>query len=165
MDRAVEAARRSGAYGVVKRPPIIASHEEAQRAGALELPIRDRARRVRLALVAQARSEVAQVRERGEQQPWPKARFLAHELASDGIAPPHERAAIRLGPHRDDAGRIIPAPQPFVCGAHAPQVSRWRGSAQGIVFNNDARAALAPPYGRGLARHVVCVVASKWQRT
>ena len=55
-----------------------------------------------------------EVVERVEQQPRPEARLLAHERAGRGDPPPDDGAAVRLGPHRDDAGRRIPAPQPFV---------------------------------------------------
>ena len=60
------------------------------------------------------RAEVLQISQRAGEQPRPKRRLLAQERARLRLAPPHQRAPVRLRPHRHDARRVIPTVEPFV---------------------------------------------------
>ena len=159
---------------------VVGADQVAQLAGAGELAVGDAARARRGVAVSSGRhhrrrghrghrghvlrpqpgAEVREVVERGEQQPRAEPDVLAHELAGRRDPPPHEGAAVGLGPHRDDAGSRVPAPQPFVfdrhgrcLGDHHRRVRRGatpRIASLSLARSRHARGADPSPRERGL---------------
>jgi hypothetical protein len=105
------------AAGAVEHDPregaqVVGADEEPERARARELAPREAP--PRRARGAQGAAEVREILERGEEQPRPEADGVALERARAGHPPPHEGAPVRLRPHRHDAGRRVPPPDPLV---------------------------------------------------
>src|SRR4051794_32176897 len=101
---------------------IAGADEIPQLAGTAELAIRDastvRQRVGAVVLARECRAQVRQVVETIEQEPRAKTVHLAHERAGLRHASPDDRVARVLRPHRHDAGRRVPPPQPlFLDGA------------------------------------------------
>ena len=122
--RAAEAPRCAAENGGHQRASGVGAHEEPQRSRAVQLAEGDAG--PALAFGGEVASEVDQIVEAVEQDPGTKAVVLSHERAGRGHAAPRHRASVRLGPHRDNAGRVVPAPEPFV---FAGRCGHWeRGS-------------------------------------
>jgi hypothetical protein len=146
-DRAAEPTRRAAEHGAGELAEVGRGDHEAQRAGAIELAVRDAAGAIAGAVAAgavaavQLGAEVREVLERGEHEPRPEAHLLAHERAAAGRAAPHERATVGLRPHRDDAGRRVPAPQPLVLARGQRRGSSGRAP---VVVARSASSNAAP---------------------
>ena len=62
------------------------------------------------------RAQVLQVDQRGQQEPGPKVFDFTHQGLCPRIPTPDQGTTFGFGPHRNDAGRFVPAVQPCILG-------------------------------------------------
>src|SRR5215211_2914698 len=105
----------------------------AKLARTVQLTVRDA--RPGSALAREPLAEVLQVIEAIEQDPRAVPLGLAHERACLGEPTPHDCRAVAFRPHRHDARRRVPTPEPFVLHAfrrsNTPASRFFRTSSQG----------------------------------
>ena len=120
---------------------VVCAHQVAQRARPSSSdsrchPVRRGPRLSRLQPRAQVR-QVVQARRAAATGGSARLRARARGRRD---APPDERAPVRLGPHRHDARRGVPAPQPLVLdAAHGAQLPRFAHTSVGGVASRGVR--------------------------
>jgi hypothetical protein len=113
-ERSAQTPSRAAQDGVGERPRVVGVDQITQCARPGELFVSNAPRRSPLSSRSKPRAQVREIIERGEDEPRPKMCHFPHEFARFRQPPPDEGAPIGLGPHGDDAGRIVPTPEPLL---------------------------------------------------
>ena len=110
-DVAAEPPRGALEHEAVSSCAVVGADEIAQRAGAVELAIGQLG--IRIAIATECGAEMREVVERSSSSHGRKRSSSRTRAPVSADASPDDRPRV-LRPHRDDARRRVPAPQPFV---------------------------------------------------
>jgi len=108
-------------------PAIFGTDQIPQLARTFELAKRHKG--PRRSFGRQLHSEVTEVLDPIEKNKGPEPLLLPDQLTAVRFSPKNRGGTVCLRPHRDDAGGVVPSPQPFILDrppAHLPRLPHFR---------------------------------------